>query len=137
MREHGVLGVADEGLNLQILLDLAEEGLDLPALLVDVGDGLGCQPEVVGEKDINFPGGGVPVDDAPQGLGALPSFGAGKQDGLIGYQPQGGIDGPPLQDPVAGVTLLAGDEEDFLGGELRIPGIVGITQVLHDDRAFG
>jgi hypothetical protein len=42
-----------------------------------------------------------------------------------------------LQHLVAGVALLASDEEDFLGGELSIPGIVGIVQVLRDNRAFG
>jgi hypothetical protein len=40
-----VLGVADEGLDPQILFDPAEENLDLPALLVDIGDGLGNMPE--------------------------------------------------------------------------------------------
>ena len=35
------------------------------------------------------------------------------------------------------MAFLPGDKEDFLGGELAIPGIVGITQVLHDDGTFG
>ena len=60
-----------------------------------------------------------------------------RPDGLAGEQSLAFIDFMVLQHLVAGVALLAGDEEDFLGGELRIPGIVGITQVLHDDRAFG
>ena len=50
MAHHGVLGVADEGLDLQILLDEAEENLDLPALLVDVGDGLGREFEMLVRK---------------------------------------------------------------------------------------
>src|SRR4030066_2285433 len=66
LAHHGVLGVADEGLDLQILLDEAEEDLDLPALLVDIGDGLGYQPEVVGEEHINLAGFGVLVNDAAQ-----------------------------------------------------------------------
>jgi len=133
----GVLGVADEGLDLQILLDEAEEDLDLPALLVDVGDGLGRQPEVVGEEHVNFFAFRVLVNDAAQGLGALPAFSAGKLDSLIGHQSQGAFDGAPPQPPVAGIALLPGDKEDFLGGELAIPGIVGITQVLHDDGTLG
>ena len=71
MAHHGVLRVADEGLDLQILLDPAEEDLDLPALLVDIGDGLGRQPEMVGEKHVTLAGGGVLVNDAAQGLRAL------------------------------------------------------------------
>ena len=43
----------------------------------------------------------------------------------------------PLQHLVAGIALLAGDEEDFLGRELGIPVIVGVAHVLHDDGAFG
>jgi hypothetical protein len=83
LAHHGVLGVTEEGLDFQILLDPAEEALDLPALLAEVGDGLGCQPEVLGEEPVNFAGFGVLVNEAAQGLGALSGFGAGKADGLI------------------------------------------------------
>ena len=62
--QHGVFRVADEGFDLQVLLDEAEEDLDLPAFFVDVSDGLGRQFEMVGEKDIAPAGGGVPVGDA-------------------------------------------------------------------------
>ena len=41
LSQHGVFRVADEGLDLQALLDETEENLDLPALLVDIGDGPG------------------------------------------------------------------------------------------------
>ena len=71
MREHGILGVADEGLDFQVLLDEAEEDLDLPAFFVDIGDGLGRQLELVGEKDIALAGGGVAASDAAQGNGAF------------------------------------------------------------------
>ena len=109
--QHGVFRVADEGLDLQVLLDEAEEDFDLPAFFVDISDGLGRQLEVVGEKDIAPAGGGVPVGNAPQGnrtfLGLEP-------DGLVGEQALLFIDFPALQHFVAGVALLAGDEEDFL-----------------------
>jgi hypothetical protein len=62
--QHGVFRVSDEGLELQVLLDESEENLDLPAFFVDIGDGLGRQLEMVGEKDIAPTGGGVPVGDA-------------------------------------------------------------------------
>ena len=64
MGQHGVFRVADEGLDLQVLLDEAEEDLDLPAFLVDIGDGPGRQLEMVGEKDLAPAGGGVAVGDA-------------------------------------------------------------------------
>ena len=51
MGQHRVFRVADEGLDLQVLLDEAEEDLDLPAFFLSVGDGLGRQLEMVGEKD--------------------------------------------------------------------------------------
>ncbi len=117
MTHHGIFRVADEGLDLQILLDEAEENLDLPAFLVDVGDGLGRQLEVVGEKNIAPAGGGVPVGNAPQGKR---TFLGPKPDGLVGEQALLFIDFPALQRLVAGVTLLPGDEEDFLSGELGI-----------------
>jgi hypothetical protein len=110
LAHHGVFGFPDEGLDLQILFDPAKEDLDLPALLIDVGDGLGHQPEVIGEEHVDFAGFGVLVNDAAQRLGALSGFGAREQAGLIGYQSQGGVDGTPLQHPVAGIALLPGDK---------------------------
>ena len=135
--QHRVFRVADEGLDLQVLLAEPEEDLDLPAFFVDIGDGLGRQLEMVGAKDLAPAGGGVPVGAAASGNGAFLGFGPRESDGLVGEQALVVIDFPALQHFIAGVALLSGDEEDFLGGELRIPGIVGITQVLHDYRAFG
>ncbi len=40
-----VVGVSQEGLDLEVLLDKVEEDFNLPALLVDIGDGLGREPE--------------------------------------------------------------------------------------------
>ena len=61
MGPHGVFRVAD-GLDPQVLFDEAEEDLDLPAFFVDIGDGLGRQLEMVGEKDRAPAGGGIPVN---------------------------------------------------------------------------
>ena len=134
--QHRVFRVADEGLDLQVLLDAAEEDLDLPAFFVAVGDGLGRQLEMVGEKDVAPAGGGVLVGDAAQGNGAFLGLGAGQPDGLVRVQALFFTDFPTLQHFIAGVALLSGDEEDFQRGELRIPGIVGIAQVLYDNGAF-
>ena len=69
---------------------------------------------MVGEKDVALAGGGVPIGDAAQGNEAFLGFGAGQPDGLAGEQPLAFIDFMVLQHLVAGVALLAGDEEDFL-----------------------
>ena len=62
MGPHGVFRVADDGLDPQVLLDEGEEDLGLPVLLVDIGDGLGRQLEMVGEKDRAPACGGIPVN---------------------------------------------------------------------------
>ena len=60
MGPHGVFQVVDDGLDPQVLLDEAEEDLGLPVFLVDIGDGLGRQLEMVGEKARAPTGGGIP-----------------------------------------------------------------------------
>ena len=107
--QDGVFRISDEGLDLQVLLDEAEEDLDLPAFFVDIGDSLGRQPEMVGEKNVALAGGSVPVGDAAQGNKAFLGFGAGQPDGLVGEQSLAFIDFVVLQHFVAGVALLAGD----------------------------
>lgn len=49
---HGVLAGAQEGLDLEVLLDPLEEQLDLPTLLVNVRDSLCRQFEVVGDEGV-------------------------------------------------------------------------------------
>ena len=110
LAQHGVFRIADKGLDPQVLLDEAKENFDLPAFFIDIGDGLGRQLEMVGEKDVAPAGGAVPVGDTAQGHGA---FLACESDGLVGEQARLFLDLPALQYLVAGVTLLAGDEEDF------------------------
>ena len=46
---HGVLGAADEVVDLEGVLDPAEEQLDVPTLLVNAGDGLGGSGGIVGD----------------------------------------------------------------------------------------
>ena len=49
LREYGILGSAEERLDLEMLLDPFEEELDLPAVFVDEGDIESGKLEVVGE----------------------------------------------------------------------------------------
>ena len=51
LRLHGVLAVAQEMLDPQVLLDPLEEQLDLPAALVERTDGQRRQDRVVGQED--------------------------------------------------------------------------------------
>ena len=56
LRLHRVLAGAKEHLDAEVLLDLFEEQLHLPALAVKIGNQLGLQTEVVGQKQRPFPG---------------------------------------------------------------------------------
>ena len=69
LAQHGVFRIADKGLDPQVLLDEAKENFDLPAFFIDIGDGLGRQLEMVGEKDIAPAGGGIPVGVRRKGTG--------------------------------------------------------------------
>src|SRR5262249_16698197 len=48
--EDGVFGSAQEGFDLEVLLDPLEEGFDLPAGLIDASDGGSGKSEVVGQE---------------------------------------------------------------------------------------
>ena len=65
LRFHGILAVADETLDAQMLLDPLEEQLDMPAALVERSDGQGRQRRVVGQKHQRLAGLGVPESNAP------------------------------------------------------------------------
>ena len=82
--QDGVLGVADEGLDLEVLLNEAEKGLDLPPVLVDVGDGPGGELKIVGQEDVMLAGLLVPITDPAQGGRIVGPFAAGQPDDLVG-----------------------------------------------------
>ena len=71
LRLHGVLAVAEELLDAQVLLDPLEEQLDLPAALVQRGDRQRRQGRVVGQEDQRLARLGILEADAPQVLGQL------------------------------------------------------------------
>jgi len=54
---------ANEGLDLQVLLGLLEEQRRLTACLVDIGNGLCRQFEIVGQENTVFAGLGIPIAD--------------------------------------------------------------------------
>jgi hypothetical protein len=44
--EHGISGVADKGMDLQVLLDRFEEQLHLPSVFVDIRNRLGRESKI-------------------------------------------------------------------------------------------
>jgi len=75
---------ADEGLDLQVLLERLEEQFDLPAIFVDRGNGAGPQAVMIGEEDEDATRILAHSLDATQQMRALVlGTGAGQADGLI------------------------------------------------------
>jgi len=108
-----VLVGADEGLDLELLLEGLEEQFDLPAIAVDGGDGGGAEVEVVGQQHQLAVVGLVPDDDAPERVGALLArLGPGQADVFVGADGAVGRQRLVVDDPIVGVALEAGDEED-------------------------
>ena len=68
LRLDGVLAVAQELLDAQVLLDPFEEQLDLPAVLVQGRNSQRRQHEVVGQEDERLVGDRVLETDSPQVL---------------------------------------------------------------------
>ena len=71
LRLHGVLAVAQEMLDPQVLLDPFEEQFDLPAVLVERADRQRRQCGVVGQEGQRLARLGVLEFDAPQVLGVI------------------------------------------------------------------
>ena len=63
--------------------------VDLPALFIDVGDRLGTESEIIGEKNIVLAGLRIAIADATQTDRALLSrMDASELDGLVTAEPQ-------------------------------------------------
>jgi len=134
LRQYRIPGGADKGLDLEVLFDAFEEQLDLPACLVDVGDGLGRQMEIVGQKDVVLSGPGIAVADTTQRDRAGIGLGAGDENALVTGQPFG-FDGiAALNNTVSGVALLPGDKENIFVIQGIKPSVVDIGTI-HDDDA--
>ena len=54
MRHDGVIGVAHEGFDLQVLFNPFEEKFYLPALFIDFGNGLRRPAKMIRDKDVMF-----------------------------------------------------------------------------------
>lgn len=132
--EHGVSGVSDERLDLEVLLDEPEEDLDLPAILVDVGDGAGREGHVVCQELERLSGFLVPIPDAPKQGGLVPTA---YLNDLVGGDAGEGIHGIALKDFELGVALESGDDEHVVLTEFPEPSVVGVASVGDQDGTLG
>ena len=71
LRLDGILAVAQELLDSQVLLDPFEEQFDLPAVLVECCDGQRRQDKVVGQEDERLATLDIFESNAPQVLGVM------------------------------------------------------------------
>ncbi len=63
LRQHCILAGANERFDLQILFDPFKKQFNLPSGLIDVGNSLGSQFEIVGQKNVVLTGLRIPVTD--------------------------------------------------------------------------
>jgi hypothetical protein len=66
LRLHGVLAGTNEHFDVQMLVDSLEEQFHLPALTIEVGDQLGLETEVVGQKNHALARGAIPTEPLSQ-----------------------------------------------------------------------
>lgn len=129
---HGVLGVAVEAFDAEVLLDPFEEEFDSPTGAIELGDGEGGEVEVVGEEDESAAVFVVVEGDASERFGVeLRRARPGENDGLIAAESGGLVDGSAVPACDVEVGFGPGDEEGF--GELKAmePGEVDVGAV-HD-----
>lgn len=125
---------ADEGLDLQVLLERLEEQFDLPAILVDRGDGAGAETMMIGDEDENAAGVFTNRLDTAQQMRTL-VLGAhtGQTDGLILEDVPVLRHGMFLDHLEQGVVLHAGDEIDAALRPFGEQPVVVVTPVIDDD----
>lgn len=133
---HRVGRGADEGLDLQVLLERLEEQFHLPALLVDGGHGGGAQAVMVGEKHQRLAGVFPQRFHPAQQVRAF-RFGAdaGQADGLILEDVPVLRHGMFLDHFELGVVLHAGDEEHAGCRPVGEQAIVVVAPVVDHHRA--
>lgn len=134
LAQDGVFRVADKGFEPQVLLDEPKEGLDLPALLVDVGDGLCREVEMVGQELVELSGFRVAVADAAKPELLAPE---GDADHMVRSHARAFPDRASLEHLVHGVGLEPSDKEQARCSQRPEPGVVDVVLVENRDGTLG
>ena len=112
LRLDGILAVAQELLDSQVLLDPFEEQFDLPAVLVECCDGQRGQDKVVGQEYERLATLDILESNAPQVFGVmLRGVKPVEQDRLIANNSGRSIDGCRINSPSIHIGFGAGHEE--------------------------
>ena len=112
LRLDGVLAVAQELLDSQVLLDPFEEQFDLPAVLVECCDGQRRQDKVVGQEDERLAALDIFESNAPQVLGVmLRGVKPVEQYRLIANNSGRSVDGCRIKSPSIHIGFGARHEE--------------------------
>jgi len=134
----GIGAGSNEGLDLEVLLQMFKEDLYLPAILVDGGDRASSQGKVICQKDQDLSGFRVLQFDPSQRIGAsLDSLGTSEFDlFILEYMTMLRYSFVP-KDFVERIVFHAGDEIDPLTTPSSPEGIIGIGSVVNDDGSRG
>lgn len=134
LAQDGVFRGTYKGLETKVLLDEPEEGFDLPAFLVDVGNGLGREIEMVGQELVEFSGFRVSVSDTAESKPLAPD---GDADHVVRGHTRAFPDRTSLEHLVDGVGLEPGDKEQAGSAQCPEPGIVDVGFVEYGDGTLG
>jgi len=112
LNHNRIQGGAQEGFDVEVLLDPFEEQLHFPTAFVQSGDGAWRPLEVVGDENVWFAIMGIDVSDSPQTTGVLLlSNRACHPNGLIGSNAQFPVHFPAFDDLIPSIRLQPGDEK--------------------------
>ncbi len=127
---HSVLGCAVESFNSEMLLNPSEEQLDAPTSAIQLGNGKSWESKLVGEEDQPQIFLGIEVMNATQRIRIKGrGFGAGEQDGLVGPQACGFVDGIGLATVKLDILPRPGDKESRGSGKQVKPPEVQIATI--------
>ena len=120
------------------MLDRLEKQFNLPPVLVNICNGFGTEPKMVGQKHIVLAGLHISISNSPKPRHVIvlkpnPS----QLDHLIRRYTLAAVYFAALYNPIFSIGSWTGDEEDPYLRQLLIPTIIGITFIDHHHATFG
>lgn len=134
LAQDGIFRGAYEGFEAKVLLNEPEERLNLPSLLVDVGDGLGREIEMVGQELVKLSRFRIAIADTAESKLLAPD---GDADHVVRGCARAFPDGASLEHLVDGVGLEPGHEEQAGCSQRPEPGVVDVGLVEYGDGTLG